>query len=97
MVSLNKVFVFIRKELKGKDALYDQLKRLGLREREKHPVFDDWEKLVEQTFTKELYIDRKKSDKVNANGRSTFELRIGPRAMVEIDKRDILHFISQVL
>jgi hypothetical protein len=78
------------------EAMYDQLKRLGLREKENHPVFGDWERILEQKFTKEMYLDRKKSDRMNANGRLSYDYRIGPRAMVEIDKKDILQFISLV-
>jgi len=47
---------------------------------------------LEHKFTKELYIDRKK--KMGANERNTFEYRAGPRALVEIDKKDILQFIA---
>jgi hypothetical protein len=37
------------------DALYDQLKRLGLREGENnHPVFGDWESLVTKKFVKQM-------------------------------------------
>ncbi len=78
------------------DALFEQLKRLGLREKENHPIFGEWEKLLDTKFTKELYLDRKKSDKVGANGQLTFDYRMGPRAMVEIDKKDILQFIALV-
>lgn len=35
------------------DALYEQLKRLGFRQDNKHPIFQDWAKLIEQKFTKQ--------------------------------------------
>jgi len=73
-------------------GLKDQLKRLGLLEKEKHPIFGEWEKQIEQ-FVREMYLDRKKKSG-GPDGKKIVEYRMGPRATMEIDKKSILQFIS---
>ena len=37
------------------DMLYDQLKRLGFEKGTEHPLFHDWEKLLESKFVSNLF------------------------------------------
>jgi len=85
--------IFMNNGVIEKMVLFDQLKRLGLREQQPHPLFGDWEKLIDR-FVKELYLEKKR--KKNNEGIIFEEFRAGPRAAVETEKKDVLKFVSTV-
>eukprot|EP01132_Coremiostelium_polycephalum_P005245 gene5245-6527_t len=77
------------------DELYIKLAKLGFEEGKHHNVFGEWEKLIDR-FVKELYLVKKKSEKIRENGKIIFEYRFGPRALMETSKRSVLGIISEV-
>jgi len=79
------------------DTLFSLLKMVGFNDSELHPTFGDWKKLIENKITKELkYLTRSKSDKMGKNDQFLYEYKLGPRALIEIDRRSIRTFLSQV-
>jgi len=79
------------------DTLFSLLKIVGFNDSEPHPTFGDWKKLIENKFTKELkYLTRSKSDKMGKNDQFLYEYKLGPRTLIEIDRRNIRTFLSQV-
>jgi len=77
------------------DTLWEYLDRLGLKRDQRHPTFDEWEKLVEQKFVKEQYLDRKKVTNSTQN-ETSIEYRMGPRTLMEIGKKNIITWISKI-
>jgi len=88
--------ILISNQVLDSESLYDQLKRLGIREGEPHPVFGEWEKLIDNAFVKQLYLTKKKSQDRTRNGKVMYEYKIGPRAIIELDKRKILEFVAGI-
>jgi len=79
------------------DTLFSLLKIVGFNDSENHPTFGDWKKLIENKFTKELkYLTRSKSDKMGKNDQFLYEYKLGPRTLIEIDRKNIRAFLSQV-
>lgn len=76
------------------ESLFEYLTRLGLHSGMRHPLFDEWEKLIKNTFTREQYLQRKKGDKEGREGKPSYVYKMGPRALEEIGKRNVLKFIS---
>eukprot|EP01118_Nematostelium_gracile_P013101 TRINITY_DN489_c0_g1_i1.p1 TRINITY_DN489_c0_g1~~TRINITY_DN489_c0_g1_i1.p1 ORF type:complete len:292 (-),score=84.05 TRINITY_DN489_c0_g1_i1:106-981(-) len=76
------------------EPFYSQLRRIGLREGELHPVFGDWEKLIDK-LVKEMYLERSRKG-VTGEGRKAIEYRSGARSNLEIDKIKILEFIAKM-
>lgn len=85
--SSDKELKFVQSNL---EKLYEHLKKLGFREKEPHPEFGDWAKLIETKFPKELYLERTKK-----KGEQIYEYRVGSRAKLEISKKSIVEFISK--
>eukprot|EP00026_Physarum_polycephalum_P012192 Phypoly_transcript_12471.p1 GENE.Phypoly_transcript_12471~~Phypoly_transcript_12471.p1 ORF type:complete len:130 (+),score=28.64 Phypoly_transcript_12471:706-1095(+) len=77
------------------DTLYDQLKRLGLQEDEEHPIFGEWEKFIETTLTKQLYLDRKKTDQRSKTGKVLYNFRVGIRSLEEVGRKGIMEFVAE--
>jgi len=87
--------ILISNHVLDQDSIYDQLKRLGIREQEPHPIFGDWEKLID-VFVKQLYLEKRKSQNRSRTGKAMYEFKIGPRAMIELGKKRILEFVSSI-
>eukprot|EP01117_Protostelium_nocturnum_P010238 TRINITY_DN3675_c0_g1_i1.p1 TRINITY_DN3675_c0_g1~~TRINITY_DN3675_c0_g1_i1.p1 ORF type:complete len:337 (+),score=123.00 TRINITY_DN3675_c0_g1_i1:42-1013(+) len=71
------------------EALMDELKRLDFQLNEKHLVFDEWKKLIDHQFAKELYLVRRK------NQSGIYEYKPGPRAYHDIPKKNIVYWIAE--
>jgi len=84
--------ILLCNECVDQDVLYDELRRMGLRVGENHPVFKDWEKELDK-FVKELYIEKKKGDKIGKDNSKLYEYFIGPRSLKEIGKPTIYRWV----
>lgn len=73
--SLCSPFLFLLFFVMTVETLYEQLKRLGLREGQPHAVFGEWEKVIETQFVKQMYLEKKRGDKVGRNGKALVEYR----------------------
>jgi len=78
------------------DSLFGLLKLIGFNDSELHPVFGDWKKLLELKFTKEQkYFQRNKTSEMK-NDQYIHEYTLGPRALEEIDRRNVREFLNTV-
>jgi len=74
------------------DLLFSSLKKLGLHEDKPDPILHDWKKLIDY-FVKELYLHRHKvPGRVNTSGATVVEYRWGGRALLEVDKIQIMRY-----
>eukprot|EP01111_Echinosteliopsis_oligospora_P013206 TRINITY_DN4675_c0_g1_i1.p1 TRINITY_DN4675_c0_g1~~TRINITY_DN4675_c0_g1_i1.p1 ORF type:complete len:152 (-),score=42.71 TRINITY_DN4675_c0_g1_i1:89-544(-) len=78
------------------DILFEQLHRLGLESGTLHPVFGEWEKLIETTFTKQKYIEKHKTKEQSKSGKVMYVYSLGDRAKVEIGRRNIQEFVANM-
>jgi len=88
--------IYINNREIDKDTLFDQLKRMGLFPNENHEAIGDWEKLIENKFVKELYLEKKKTDAHARDGKVLYLYKIGSRSIIEIGKKNILYFIAKI-
>lgn len=76
------------------ELLFTSLKKLGLDEDHPDPVLGDWKKLIDY-FVKEMYIHRQKiTGRVSASGAVISEYRWGGRALLEVDKIEIMRHVA---
>eukprot|EP01103_Thecamoeba_quadrilineata_P004223 TRINITY_DN1393_c0_g1_i2.p1 TRINITY_DN1393_c0_g1~~TRINITY_DN1393_c0_g1_i2.p1 ORF type:complete len:143 (+),score=27.73 TRINITY_DN1393_c0_g1_i2:432-860(+) len=87
--------IILNENVIDQDTLYDQLKRLGFKEKENHPVFGEWEKLIDK-FIKQLYLARKKKESTNQNDKCIYDYMIGSRSKHEIGEVKIRKFIANI-
>jgi len=85
-------FIHLNEAVIEHTMLYDQLKWVGLKEKEKDEVFGDWEKLIDK-FVKQSYLKR---TRIPNRDDKTFEYRMGPRALIEIDENKISQFVNKI-
>ncbi|XP_017492188.1 PREDICTED: melanoma-associated antigen D4 isoform X2 [Rhagoletis zephyria] len=79
------------------EQLFDFLKGLRIRIDEEHPYFkDNIKKLIGETFVKQLYLKREKSDS-ETDLETRFLYSWGYRATVEFPAKDVLQQTAQIL
>lgn len=97
MVILSLIHMSPQKVL-PQEVLYEYLKRLGFDGASSPDIFENWQKLVETDFVKQLYLDRKKANQTTQTQFSfegqVYEFRMGPRAFLEIGNENIEKFLE---
>jgi len=96
LVMLILALIFVNNNSLPEDIMWHLLSTLGISKEDKtHPHFGDVQNYIEHTLTKELYLVRQKMSNQN-NTVPSYEFIVGPRALVEVDKPNILKFISMM-
>jgi len=85
--------LFMNENTLTEASLWHTLQKFGIKKERKHNTFGDVEKLINQEFVKENYLDR---IKVQGPEGQTFTYQSGTRTKKEISKRSILEFVSEI-
>ena len=85
--------IFMNEGPIGEVSLWHTLGKFGLYKDKVHEVFGNLDKLLSTEFVKYNYLERQK---VQGHEGPTYQYNWGPRSSVEISKRKILEFVSEV-
>jgi len=95
LIMLILALIFVNNNSLPEDIMWHLLSTLGISKEEVHPHFGEVQNYIEHTLTKELYLVRQKMSNQN-NTVPSYEYIAGPRALVEVEKPNILKFISMM-
>lgn len=85
--------IFMKGNVMPDNLLYHMLKKLGIDTEQNHAVFGDVKKLITQEFVRMGYLEYVRDPKSDP---PVYEFKWGPRAKLEISKRNALDFVCQI-
>ncbi|XP_067118535.1 non-structural maintenance of chromosomes element 3 homolog [Centruroides vittatus] len=89
--------IFMNGNVISEVHLWQTLKRFGLNpepsSNKLHPIFGDVKKLVTAEFVRQLYLEY---SRIQGSDPARYEFRWGPRASLEVSKRDILELVCKI-
>ncbi|KAK2185794.1 hypothetical protein NP493_222g02010 [Ridgeia piscesae] len=85
--------IFMKGNIMQDSLLYHMLKKLGIDTEQNHPVFGDLKRLITQEFVRMGYLEYVRDPKSDP---PVYDFKWGPRAKLEISKRNALDFVCQI-
>eukprot|EP01089_Gocevia_fonbrunei_P013475 TRINITY_DN3464_c0_g1_i1.p1 TRINITY_DN3464_c0_g1~~TRINITY_DN3464_c0_g1_i1.p1 ORF type:complete len:340 (-),score=84.58 TRINITY_DN3464_c0_g1_i1:21-1040(-) len=86
--------IYLNDDRLDSDTLESYFKIFDIYLETEHPVFGDVKKLLD-TYVKQYYLFRTKTETISSKtGRALYEYKLGGRAHVEIQKKELLRFIA---
>lgn len=88
--------IFMKGNVISEVHLWQTLKRLGLNldtPNKLHPLFGDLKRLITVEFVRQLYLEY---TRIQDSEPPVYEFRWGPRAHLEVKKRDILELVCKI-